>query len=144
MYQIEQGEAEDIMVEVPYRYISYDTAAGAALDQQTGFYQIKDSTGVVIESGYQHFSTPKDAYYIVALPDTLQVTKDGNVELQTWNELEQKWGPADYVLTDDYDAIVYTYNLDGITPPAPISGYKLWAYLDSPDTGNRYRFIIKE
>lgn len=141
LYQINDY---DQIVEVPYVYLDYTEAEAATRDYTTGFYQIINTDGTAIESGYQHFSTKKEPYYIVALPDVLTVTPTGNVELQTWNELENKWGPADYILTGDYTEIVNVYNLDGIEPPIAPEGYRLWADLSTPDTGNSYRFIIKE
>ena len=118
--------------------------AATTKDGKTGFYTVLDETGKVEEAGYQHFTVKKEPWYIVALPDTLNVTPDGNVELQTWNGIENRWTAARYVLTGNYDEIVAAYNDAGITPPVAPDGYRLWADLSDSDPGTSYRFIIKE
>lgn len=142
MYQIDDN---DNIVEVAYNFNSYtETEAATINDNKSCFYTVSDTDGNRIEAGYQHFSTAKEPYYIVALPEYLEVTADGNVLLQTWDQDNKKWVDAHYVLTSNYDEIVTTYDADGITPPVAPDGYKLWADLSTNDPGTSYRFIIKE
>ena len=142
MYQI---DANDLIVEVPFNLITYSSSEALTTnDGQTGFYQVLNDSGKRIEAGYQHFTTSKDPYYIVVLPEALMVTQDGNVELHTWNTMKNEWSTASYVLTNDYAQIVATYRADGINPPNVIEGYQLWADLGMSDPGTSYRFIIKE
>lgn len=144
MHQINDN---DIMVEVPYVLNSYsEQDASFVNDGITGFYTVTNEEGTRVEAGYQHFSTQKEPYYIIALPEELEVTETGNVTLQTWDTTvtPNKWTDAVYVLTSDYDEIVATYNIDGITPPVAPEGYRLWADLSTNDPGTSYRFIIKE
>jgi hypothetical protein len=144
MHQINDN---DIMVEVPYVINTYtEQDAPFTNDGISGFYVVTDNNGTRVEAGYQHFSTQKDPYYIVALPEELEVTAAGNVTLQTWDTTvtPNKWTDAVYVLTSDYDEIVATYNVDGITPPVAPNDYRLWADLSTNDPGTSYRFVIKE
>lgn len=145
LYQINDN---DVIVEVPYELLTYsaDTAL-TTKDGKTGFYVVENTNGDVVEAGYQHFSTLKEPYYIVALPDSLDLSASGNVEMQSWNTLvtPNKWqAVSKLTLTDDYDEIVATYNEDGIEPPVAPAGYKLWADLSTNDPGSSYRFVIKE
>jgi len=143
MYQITDN---DEMVEIPWTgVIQYSSAEAATIkDGQTGFYKVVNESGEIIEAGYQHYSTAKDPWYIVALPEVLAVAENGNVLLQTWNPAENKWDKAVYVLTADYEEIVSAYDEAGIKPPVAPEGYRLWADLSESDPGTLYRFIIKE
>ena len=142
MYQIDEN---DVMIEVPFSLITYNSLeASTTNDGQTGFYQVVNSSGVRVEAGYQHYSSSKDPYYMVALPEALDVTSGGNVTLQTWDRIKNEWSAANYVLTNNYEQIVATYRVDGVEPPSPIEGYQLWADLSTSDPGTAYRFIIKE
>ena len=143
LYQINEN---DEIVEVPYlETLQYNTSNVATTkDGKTGFYTVLDETGEITEAGYQHFTTKKDPWYIVALPEDFDVTPNGNVELQTWSTIDNKWAAARYVLTGNYDEIVAAYNDAGITPPVAPDGYRLWADLSDSDPGTSYRFIIKE
>lgn len=140
MYQINEN---DEIVEVTFiEPIVYDEAADVN-DKRTGFYIVVEN-GETVEAGYQHHTERKDPYYIIALPEELEVTPDGNVLLQTWSAIEDRWVAASYVLTSDYSEIVATYEADGISPPVAPEGYKLWADLSDSDPGTSYRFVIKE
>lgn len=142
MYQIND---QDIMTEIPFNLVNYKESEAATInDNKSCFYIVYNIESTRVEAGYQHFSTPKEPYYIIALPEELEVTEAGNVVLQTWDIDNKKWVDALYVLTADYDEIVATYDADGITPPVAPSGYRLWADLGTNDPGTSYRFIIKE
>jgi hypothetical protein len=145
LYQIDDN---DTMVEVPYELLTYaaDTSS-TTKDDKTGFYVVKDKNGEIIEAGYQHFSTLKEPYYIIALPNSIDLLESGNAEMQSWNTLvtPNKWQTVSKLtLTDDYNEIVATYNADCIEPPVAPDGYKLWADLSTNDPGSSYRFITKE
>ncbi len=140
MYQIDEN---DKIVEVAFiEPIVYNETANIN-DGQTGFYIIVENDEI-IEAGYQHHTERKDPYYIIALPEELEVVPNGNVLLQTWSAIEDRWVTASYVLTSDYSEIVSTYEADGIEPPVAPDGYKLWADLSDSDPGTSYRFVIKE
>lgn len=142
MYQIDNN---DKMVKVPFNLITYSISEAPTVDDgQTGFYQVLNDSGERVEAGYQHYSTSKEPYYVVALPSALNVVSGGNVELRAWDSMKDAWGSANYILTSDYSQIVATYKADGIEPPQVIDGYQLWADLSMPDPGTKYRFIIKE
>jgi hypothetical protein len=141
MHQINDN---DVIVEMPFELISYTAQEATTNDGNSCFYVVHNDEGARIEAGYQHFTSKKEPYYIVALPESLDVSESGNVTLQTWDVENKIWVDAHYVLTSDYDEIVATYNADGITPPVCPTGYKLWADLSSGDPGTSYRYIIKE
>ena len=142
MYEIDDN---DVMQEVQFKEITYTEEAYATVrDNQTGFYTVRDDAGEILEAGYQHYTEAKAPWYIVALPEALTVTESGNVELQTWSDMENKWSGAQYVLTNDYAEIVAYYNDEGIEPPVASDGYVLWADLSGSDPGTLYRFVIKE
>ena len=142
MYQVDE---HDILQEIPYSLITYQAPADAINDGQTGFYQVLDENGTQVEAGYQHFSTEKEPWYIVALPEVLNLYEGGNTLAYSWNTLESKWTPTSPLsLTNDYAAIVAEYETVGIEPPVAPAGYQLWADLSKPDPGELYRFIIKE
>ena len=145
IYEIDEN---DVMQEVPFKIINYTVDEYATVrDNQTGFYVVKNAAGKIIEAGYQHYSTAKDPYYIVALPDMLDVSESGNTEMHSWNTMVQPnaWTEVGkYTLTGNQDEIVATYNADGYTPPVAADGYRLWADLSQSDPGTLTRFVIKE
>lgn len=142
MYQVDEN---DILQKIPYSLITYQAPANAINDGQTGFYQVLDENGAQIEAGYQHFSTEKEPWYIVALPEVLNLYDGGNTLAYSWNTFESKWTPTSPLsLTNDYAAIVAEYEAVGIEPPVAPTGYQLWADLSKSDPGEVYRFIIKE
>ena len=141
MYEVNEN---DELVEVPFVLSNYSEAESKLNDGQSRFYVVKNADGEVIENGYQHISTAKEPWYIVALPEELEVSANGNVQLQTWDPNQNKWTDSMYVLTSDYSEIVAEYDGVGIPAPEAPAGYKLWADLSTSDPGNKYRFIIKE
>ena len=149
LWQIDEN---DVMQEVPYSEISYTEAEySTTRDNQTGFYVVRNDAGEIIEAGYQHYTTAKEPYYIVALPDNLVVAAAGvtgrNTEVQSWNTIVQpnRWEEVGvYTLTGDYNEIVATYERDGYEPPVAPEGYRLWADLSRSDPGSALRFVIKE
>jgi hypothetical protein len=142
MYQIDEN---DNIVVTEYKEIEYSSnTVSNTNDGQTGFYLVRNENNEIIEAGYQHYSTAKDPWYIIALPDSLNVAEDGNVQLRTWDPAESKWANAQYVLTGNYEEIEAAYNDVDIEPPVAPEGYRLWADLTEPDPGTMYRFVIKE
>ena len=142
MYQI---DANDTLQEVPYTLITYQSPADGINDGQIGFYQVVDAEGNRVEAGYQHYSTAKDPWYMVALPEVLNLYEGGNTLAYSWSTLENKWVQTDpLTLTNDYAAIKAEYDSIGIEAPVAPEGYQLWADLSRSDPGELYRFIIKE
>lgn len=130
---------------VDYKYIAYDETTAAGLDGQTGFYQVTNSAGEIIESGYQHCTTQKEMYYVVALPESLVVGDGGNITLQNWDYGNNVWASADYsVLTNDQEEIRVAFEDAGLEAPVAPEGYTIWADLSLADPGTDYRFIINE
>ena len=136
----------DELVEIPFNLITYPADSVATVnDKQNGFYQVLGTSGEIIEAGYQYYSTPKEPWYIIALPEELIVATDGNVVLQAWDTLGNRWNSdATCALTNNYEEIKAAYIEAEIEPPVAPDGYVLWADLSESDPGNMHRFIIKE
>ena len=133
------------VTEVPFKLTSYDESTAAAPITETSFYQIKDDTGAVIESGYEDLTINKgDVYYIIALPS--MVDYNTMVTLKTYDEMNNSWVEIDKMpMTNDIEYIrsicsedpqMYINNVD-------LSKYTLWMN-EEPPTGRQLRFIINE
>ncbi len=154
MYQLNENDElveVDFVEPIEYEVTATDFTAAqeeARLinDGQVGFYQVISGTGEVVESGYQDITESKEPWYIIALPESLEVTRNGNVELLTWDDTATPpaWVEASYVLTSDYAEIKAAYEDAGLEPPVAPPGHKLWADLSESDPGTQYRFVIKE
>lgn len=138
------------MVEVTYNQLTYTEENHAAEGENipSGFYQILDTDGQLIESGYQETAaTSSDEIpvpYIVALPKAIQKE---NLKVKVYDTLENVYKESKsmwQLLTDDYDAISSLCMELGITI-AHIDRdiYKLWSTLE-PATGGAVRIIIVE
>lgn len=154
MYQLNEN---DELVEVdfvePIKYTVEAADVTAVIEEarlindgQVGFYQVVSGAGEVVESGYQDITESKEPWYIIALPESLEVARNGNVELLTWDNTATPpaWVAASYVLTGDYTEIKAAYEDAGLEPPVAPTGYKLWADLSESDPGTQYRFVIKD
>jgi hypothetical protein len=154
MYQLnENDELVEVAFVEPIKYKVEAAEVTAAIEEarlindgQVGFYQVVSGTGEVIESGYQDITESKEPWYIIALPESLEVTRSGNVELLTWDTTAKPpvWVEASYVLTSDYTKITSAYEDADLEPPVAPSGHKLWADLSESDPGTQYRFVIKD
>lgn len=143
MYQVnENGE----VIEIPYVYEDFTEAEAAAAPTKDCFYQIKDESGNVIESGYQHVSEENDSmYYLVLLPKELDFNT--NVTVQYWdNGAAKSWMPATVKMSNDLALIEGALAEGEMELPIYDSDkYTLW--IDSSletCAGTDYRFIINE
>jgi hypothetical protein len=134
------------MEEVPFKLNEYtgDQTTIYNPDTVSGFYQITDENGNVIESGYENFVPGNDSmFYVVALPSYMII--DQNVEVWAWSGLESKWRHyTDHGLTCDMDIITAAFEDNDIVVPNCPEGYTLWANIDNIDTGADFRFKIIE
>lgn len=142
MYQVdESGE----LAEVSYKLLNFDTTTAAVAATESGFYQIKDTAGNVIESGYQHASNPNDSmYYVIVLPKEMDFST--NVSVQSWDALQNEWSSDRVVMSNDLAMIERAFTDAGLTlPEYDTEKYTLWldASLDTC-SGIDYRFIINE
>jgi hypothetical protein len=127
---------------VAYNYVTYTPEEAQSPITATSFYQVKDG-GVVVESGYEHFTEPQDMYYMVALPNTLVL--DENVTVMAWDNGLDSWNLVDTsVFTNNYTEICDTLAEAGFEAPVPPTGYTLWADLSDINSGMQYRFIINK
>lgn len=136
-------DAKGELVEIPYKYIELTEETAAHAPVETGFYQIKDADGTVIESGYQDLQVDNgDVYYMVALPKGIDYTTMVNV--QVYDNLRNIWTATSLPMTSD-PAIIEERcaetNLD--ISHIDTSVYTIWVADDVP-TGSKLRFVINE
>jgi hypothetical protein len=131
---------------IPYQVITMSEAEAAEMPTEAGFYQIKDASGNVIESGYQELQINNDeVYYVIALPK--EIDYDSMVTVKAWNDLESCWTdtvsdkPA---LTCDVTEVSTLCDEAGIDiSHINTDIYTVWAMEAMPD-GSVYRFVINE
>jgi hypothetical protein len=132
--------------QVPYKLLTLTEDAAAKKATESGFYQIVDSDGKVIESGYQELQIASDeVYYVIALPKAINY--DTVVSVKAWNDLENCWtdtGARKPALTCDENtvaALCGEFDLD--ISHIDTTVYTVWAMEGTPD-GSKYRFVINE
>jgi len=152
-------DADGNVTATPYTYI--EIAAGSEVageivkPTQSGFYQIKDSSGNVIESGYQEVSDVNlNHVYHIAFPEAVDFNVSGRVD--EYDELGKKYstvwdvstGTKLITLTDDLTVIESLYDTQYYAQikaeEDALPGYNMW--LIDPNTmspGKIYRFIIE-
>ena len=118
----------------------------------TGFYQIKDSDGEVIESGFQELQIDTTSvYYTIVLP--MSIDYDTMLTIQSYNNGEGLL-PAGWYNTPKYDLLSSRKNYDDVISLCEEiditeeqindlheSGYTLWISEDTP-AGSKVRYII--
>ena len=126
-------------------YIATMTVAEAAMaPTKSGFYQIVNDRGEVVESGYQDLTiTSEDTYYIIALPKVIDYNT--MVEMQAYDADDAKWCSADKLpLISDPAAVSELCDEVGVDiSHIDTDVYTVWA-LEDTCTGSQLRYIIKE
>lgn len=137
--------ADGDVLKLNYKYLKFteDTATSEATE--SGFYQIVNSAGDVIESGYQELQVNSDeTYYVIALPKDIDYNT--MVSVKAWNALEGCWtdtGADKPALTSDPNIVTVLCDEAGIDISHISPEYTIWATDSTPD-GSKYRFIIHE
>ena len=150
-------DADGNVTATPYTYIEIAQENSNAAAAESGFYQIKDSEGNVIESGYQEISDSNESnVYHIAFPENVDFNTDAKV--QVYNDLatSDNWvtvwdksaGIADIVMTDDLTVLIDPYGEDYYNKikaeEDKLPGYNMW--LINPEetaSGPVYRFVIE-
>ena len=124
--------------------IDYTSETAALLPQESGFYQIKDNSGEVLESGYQELTIDNpDVPYIIALP--IGIDFNTMVTVQTYDTLEGNWKNDFLNLSSDYDEISALCGELGVDiSNIDTTKYTILADLESGPSGKIHRFIITE
>ena len=109
------------------------------------FYQVKDETGEIIESGYQDMQIANDGmYYIIALPKIVDYNSN-MVKMQAYDDEEQLW--VDYTklpLTSDPEIVASCCDEVGVDiSHIDQDLYTVWVN-ENICTGSRLRYIIEE
>lgn len=135
--------ADGTLEEVPYKLLTFTEDEAAAKPSESGFYQIKDASGNVIESGYQELQADSgDVYYIIALPKAIDFNTI--VDVQAYSIATNSWMPDDTVLTSDaFEVAALCEEAEIDISHIDTNIYTIWA-LDETPTGRMLRFTIKE
>jgi hypothetical protein len=137
--------AEGILAEIPYSYFKLNAETAADKPTTSGFYQIFDASGAVVESGYQEIQTfSNDIYYVIALPkeidyNTMITIKGYNTTLDMWTDEVEK-----FAMTSDpsqVEMLCSEANID--VSRVDTSVYTIWASETCP-TGSLLRYVINE
>lgn len=149
---VEYIEAEQITIyqinalggleEIPYAIKTFNETTYTAPPKkfENIFYKVINIRGDIVEAGYQHLTTSKEMYYMVALPNYIVI--DQNVQIQTWDDLTQCWVAVKSRLTRLSDSINNAFMEAGFAVPTVPEGYTLWADLNDLDPGTIYRFVL--
>lgn len=136
--------SEGVLTEVPYNYINLDVETAIDEPTESGFYQIVDQSGNIIESGYQEMQAySNDIYYVIALPkkidyNTMVAIQGYNTSLKVWAEVEK------FEMTCDTAQVEMLCSEAGIDiSHIDTSIYTIWASETCP-TGSKLRYIINE
>jgi hypothetical protein len=138
IYQVavDEGGSFKELEQISYTYNEY---THSRLGKYSGFYQIKNDSGAIKESGYEHYTINKNTIYMIALPETLVLGE--NVELYTWNGSD--WQVPDLLPTSNINEIADVLRI-GKDKLIIDDGYTIWAYTNSNDAGLSLRFVIKD
>jgi hypothetical protein len=142
MYSV---NADGTITAEDFKIISFTTEESAAAPSESGFYQIVNEAGEVVESGYQDLMIVNDEmYYVIALPKN--VDYNTMVKIQTYDDEEQKWldNSKKLALTSDPETVAALCDEAGIDISHINSeAYTIWA-LEDTCTGKKIRYIIEE
>ena len=136
--------ADGMLAEIPYNHISLTEESALDVPTESGFYQIKDISGNVIESGYQELQADSDeTYYVIALPKI--VDYNTMVMLSVYDDNMSVWTDAEkFRFTCDPSEVAALCDEAGIDiSHIDTNVYTVWALDDCP-TGSKIRFIINE
>ena len=130
---------------IPYKLITLSEDIAKTAPTESGFYQIKNTSGTVVESGYQLLSSVYlDMPFLISLPKALDFNTQ--VETQSWNDLEQRWETKVLPLSSDvqeFISIMGQSPYDTFTNIDPET-HTIWFNTSDGSTGACYRFIIHE
>lgn len=138
--------ADATLEEVPYKLLTLTEEEAATTATESGFYQIKNVAGHVVESGYQELQVNSDeVYYVIALPKDIDY--DTMISLKVWDTLKNQWtdtGTDKLAMTSNPTTVAALCDEAGIDiSHIDTSVYTVWALEDFP-TGSKLRFVINE
>ena len=140
MYSVDStGEVTELSYD---NIIVYNETESNVMPTESGFYQVVDDSGEVIESGYQEITANNpDVPYIIALP--LNLDFNNMVSVQTYDTLEGVWKDEQINMSNDYESISNLCAELGVDiSHIDLSKYTLWADLAYGPSGKIHRFII--
>jgi hypothetical protein len=142
---IYQVDSFSNLVETDFNFRTLTETEAVEKPAQAGFYQIVDSQGQVIESGYHQFTVDNPDYpYILALPEDIDFYT--HIRVQKYDDgLLQEWVSESLELESD-PAVITAFFTEalGMEVPSVPSGYKLWVALEKANDTSIYRLTIIE
>ena len=142
------------VIEREFTVISVTESEQQTKPNESGFYEITNEQGEVIESGYQEIQgEDPDCPYMVAF--TNNVDLNTNVIVYTYDEMNNQfvetWNPANNNYSDDFtDDLNQLKDIDenyynfAVENENALPGYNLWVNLNEGSNGRILRFVIKE
>jgi hypothetical protein len=136
--------ADAELAEIPYSYTLMTEAEANKIATESGFYQIKDADGNIIESGYQEMQVDSgDVYYVIALPK--EIDYDTMVTVQAWDTRNNVWAQA-----EKFNMITDPNEVAGLCDEVGIdishidqTAYTVYVWEDLP-SGSLLRYVINE
>ena len=138
--------AEGNLTEIPFTLLTMTEDEAAAAPTVSGFYQIIDTDGSVIESGYQELQADSNVYYyVIAFPkainyDTMIVTK-------CFNTMSNQWMTAENLkmVSDPYEVAALCEEAEISLSDSDIdqNDYTILVCEDLP-SGSLIRYVITE
>lgn len=143
MYSVtNEGE----LVTIPFEIMTFNSRVDAnQAPINSGFYQVKDENGKIIESGYQDLQIVNDEmYYVIALPKSVDYNSN-TVRLQAYDDEEKLWlDCTKLALVSDVTTVNALCDEAGIDiSHINTDIYTIWA-LEDTCTGSKLRYIIIE
>ncbi len=141
MYAVNSsGELEKLA----FNYLEFDQTSAKAVPTESGFYQIFDDAGNLVESGYQELQAYSDeVYYVIALPKDIDYNT--MIAVQGYDTLNGAWE------SDNFEKFEMTSDLESVTALCDEAGidishidrtkYTIWAAEVTP-TGSFLRYVI--
>lgn len=130
--------------EIPFKLITLDETNAAQPAEESGFYQIVDASGNVVESGYQELQVTNDSiYYVIALPKSIDY--ETMVTIKGYNTIKSKWDNVEKIefISDPAEVASLCADIDLDISHIDTTQYTILLQEDFP-TGSKLRFIINE
>lgn len=132
------------IISVPFKHITMTQAEAELPCTEAGFYQIKDDSGNVVESGYQEIqANSSDIYYVIALPK--EIDYDTMVTIKTYDIRQNMWVNAEKfkMVSDPAKVAELCEEVDIDISSIDQTNYTILVWEDLP-SGSLLRYIINE
>jgi hypothetical protein len=140
------------LAEIPFKLIKLTESEDKQIPTESGFYQIVDDSGIVIESGYQEIQAVGDVPYIIALPKELDYMDDNVITYKVFDTNANTWSASTEKANMISDPEEIAAILEGLyedtgifvdTSHIDTDIYTIWLTEECP-TGSILRYMINE